>query len=855
MKLLKNWKTATAFLIAFAFIFTLGTGFAEWTFETLGGANVEGKVIESKNDPIDEVYENYFFDENKVYTLYFFPQPATSATNPGYVNNAFSYTPNKNDNWGYWDLTKGDVDDKNNGKYGYKKLVVNLSPTSEQLKEIGNPLTTLRDENHYPLRFTGWSADQQNSINFTKDQVTINVNVGGLTRPKTISKLPFTNLFNNDYKYADLTKSLQDLDGGTDGTLKTTDGTPAKDHIIFLYPVFTSGKNYATVNSGYGSQDQPIVRLQSLNDVVDKQYSDISYPEKAYYFDQKWGTNAGPYNNLPENGPFNYRDSYFSYTGLRVEQGDRFYLTMDIPGRSTTTGKYYWIGKWRTLSWENAQVNNDTNIEATPKYFTNAITDTEKSSGQDNNPRNLFIDAKDPADIRTYRTATETFLKPGPGTYNIYIYINWNQEGKTTPAATPNTVKEFNDTLSPTSTVFLKTSRYVRVFKKNQAGVFGKIDGLENYAATIFVKVQKVEEPRLLNWENSNNFTDLEGGIRMFPLGEKIGAGTNNSLVQSLNTHSGLTRAIDYYAFNVPVKGNGSKHYVGEQTGTENDVWFNDRYMAFTTQSAPVNDTSNYIASPFAGHYFETPTTQDTSQINAYPIVGKKKDFEVPAGPKFGGNTAMENERYVKFSQPNIKTLTKTNGDIINNNDVYSTEISTSFPKKYNYRNFFSPTTLTPTNQAYYDDSVFHFVLRLYYAYDQNGGGFNASYVYGYTVFAVPRKIRKFNALYFINSADVKNFVRKNGLIDMPKTLENLKATYYTTELLSKYNDKGETTEIPANSLLLYANGTSAAGSVDQLIRQGKIGKPRDYWDETNAYDENSMFSFDKVKIILFDAA
>lgn len=849
MKIFKNWKLGSAFLISFAFLLTLASGFSTWVFEG-GGINLndsDTEEIKPETNYIDKIKENYHFIEN-VYTIYFFPQNVSEEKPYDPNTKAPKVTPIKNNEYGYWKDVNGD------GRYGYKKLTVTLNPTSEQLKSIGDPQINKRDVNLYPLKFMGWSADLQNSINFTKTEVNVTYDAGGgLPRSETISKLPFTTLFNNDYKYADLTKSLENLDGGADGTLKVTDGTQAKDKVIFLYPVFTTGKNYATANNGYFSQDQAIVRLESRAEHLDTEINK-TYPEKTYYFEQKWGNYSGPYNNDPTRGPFNYSNSYYSYTGLRVEQGDQYYLSMEIPGRNKNTGQYYWIGKWRTLNWESAQVDNRTDIDAIPKNFINApLVDSERFPGS-NHDGPFFIDAEASVDRDTYTSASKTFLKPGPGTYNIYVYINWNQEGKTTPAPTPNTMTEFNNDLSPDNTVFLKTARYVRTFNKNQAGVFGTVDGLDNYAATVFVKVQKVEEPRLLSWENSNNFTNLDGGIRMLPLAKTLGSGTADSQVQKFNTHGNLLRAIDYYAFNVPVRGKGSKHYILDEADEDKDIWINDRYMAFTTQSAAVNDTSNYITPPFAGHYFETPNTTDTSQINNYSIVTGKADFQPPAGPNFGGNNAMETEKKVRFSAPNIKTLTTTVGGIQGS----GTEISKgTFANKYNYRNFFSPNILQAADNQpyYYDDSEYHFVLRLYYAYEQNGGGFNTSYVYGYTVFAIPRKIRKFNAIYFINSKDVNNFETvPGGLIDMEKTLPKLTSTYYTTELYSKYNDKGSPTEIPASSLLLYANGTTNAGSVDQLIRKGTINKPRNYLDEKKEYDVNTVFSFDTVQIVLFDA-
>lgn len=865
MKNFKNWRTGTALLIASAFIFTIGTGFSEWIFQNTIKVGTDNKGIPDVVDPVDDIKENYDFPDN-VYTLYFFPQPITSTNTIDYdAKNIKSYSPKiKDKTYGYWPSTTG-IDNevaKNYGQYGYKKLVVTFNPTLQELEEIGTPIIDRKDNAEWPYQFMGWTANEQQSINYANEEATVTITAPGFDpQQKIFSKPAFTNLFNNDYQFADLTKDLAELDGGEKGDKAVLDGTDPGDNVIFLYPVFSSGKNYGTIKnpSSYpkypmdGSSDQLIVRLESakVNPTKKNDNSYINVPEKTFYFNQTWGKNSGPlYSSLSTRS--DYKQSYYSYTGLRLEQGDQYYLTMDIP--ENNNGVLGWGGKWRTLNWEDAQVGNDTSNEATPSHFKNLLpNDVERA--QDNpdgtNPGPFFLDAKAAMDQKTFTENQATFLKPGPGLYNIYVYVTWDQSGTTVPGKTDPSVSYFDDNLSPEKNVFLKTARYVRVFNKSDDGTrYGSVKGITNYTATVFVKVEKVEEPYLLTWQNSNNFTNVENGIRMFKLASSTDP--NDLPIQKLTKHGRLTRAVDYYAFNVPVNETGTNHQIN--IGADKNAWYNDRFMAFSMNSSPVNKENVNSNRLYSGHYFETLDAEDINQIGKYSTITKKKDYDLPAGPQFANNSNYQSEPNVKFTASNVTTMTNLNGDGVN----VGTNFSADFANKFNYHNFFSPNKLNDTNLSYYDASTYHFILRLYY-YNTTDGAFNTSYVGGYTVLAVPRKIRKFNIIYFINSKDENKIARIGGLVDLQKTIKNLSgSTYYTTDMEQKYKDNTKTEPLTktADSINLYPNGQGGNNikSIKQMVDAKEITNLRDYLDESKKYEGNFDLSFDKVKIVLFDA-
>lgn len=182
---------------------------------TIIGAVYAGFVYSNKVDTktdsnsgkIDDVKPNFKLDENN-YTIYFFPSMQAVDLN---FNNDFSESnikskidgANKSE-WGYW----------TNSSYYPKKIETHGGPSIsvEQFETLGEPYTTEKDGNSWKLDFSGWTAD------------------------KTAARKGYAS--QGDYKYLSAFDDLTKVDS------VTSDGSNKDDKIIFVYPVFTTGKEY-----------------------------------------------------------------------------------------------------------------------------------------------------------------------------------------------------------------------------------------------------------------------------------------------------------------------------------------------------------------------------------------------------------------------------------------------------------------------------------------------------------------------------------------------------------------------------------------------------------------------------------
>ena len=171
---------------------------------------------DSNSGKIDDVKPNFKLDENN-YTIYFFPSMQAVDLN---FNNDFSEanirskidgaTNKESDKWGQW------LEDDS---YYPKKIETHGGPSISlhQFENIGEPYSKDNDNYNswitkYILQFSGWTADKQAAKNGYKSQ--------------------------GDYNYISAFDDLTKIDD------ESKDGTNAKDKIIFVYPIFTTGKAY-----------------------------------------------------------------------------------------------------------------------------------------------------------------------------------------------------------------------------------------------------------------------------------------------------------------------------------------------------------------------------------------------------------------------------------------------------------------------------------------------------------------------------------------------------------------------------------------------------------------------------------
>lgn len=275
---------------------------------TIIGAAYAGFVYSNKVDTktdsnsgkIDDVKPNFKLDENN-YTIYFFPSAQAARINfespydlPSIKQKILNETPYKDDKknkdptnnngaaWGFWP-------DKT-GNEGYFPKVINTiggpSISLEQFESIGEPSTNGYDKktnlfgsytNEFNVAFSGWTAVRSSSISGYASQ--------------------------GEYSYISAFDDLTKLDS------ESNDGTKTGDKVLFVYPIFTSGKDYDNPNNAVqlaetSNPDSTTVRYLSRKD-----------------------------NSLDS--------THFYYNNLIIENNDIWSLS--FAGKSNLSG---WYGEW-----------------------------------------------------------------------------------------------------------------------------------------------------------------------------------------------------------------------------------------------------------------------------------------------------------------------------------------------------------------------------------------------------------------------------------------------------------------------------------------------------------------------------
>lgn len=193
---------------------------------------------DSNSGKIDDVKPNFKLDENN-YTIYFFPsmqaaQISFSSTDESLIANEINNSdihendqwkgiwPNKKvvkPAWGYWqnatdNVIIGGSNANNKKKYYPKKIETHGGPSIslKQFNSIGEPSTNGQDDRKFPLYFSGWTAIKETAKDKYRGQ--------------------------GEYDYISAFDDLTKIDNDI------RDGTKAGDKVIFVYPIFTSGKDY-----------------------------------------------------------------------------------------------------------------------------------------------------------------------------------------------------------------------------------------------------------------------------------------------------------------------------------------------------------------------------------------------------------------------------------------------------------------------------------------------------------------------------------------------------------------------------------------------------------------------------------
>lgn len=363
---------------------------------------------------IDDINNNYTLDANS-YTVYFFASPAWAHyvndverkegqslddylsydSYLSYVNNTLKTksigaynsmkynvvgTSNFNADTlkkiGYYpDVKTGD----NMDVFGYKKRYADTCISSTTFDSLNNPTTTGRDREQYRLLFIGWTASIKSAMDYGYNS-------------------------QGNYDYVSAYDELALLDNADN------DCQNEADKVIFLYPVYTAGKEYDT-RSNSRNESETVVRLHGNNTVAltDDNGKVLTYTEnnkvlpKIYFENELYFSQSGSRNA-----------ACYSYKNLRVEKNQRLYLDFAL---SRDGGD--WGGNWYNF-W-------DSRVTAVDGIWKGELTKLDSYKDTLSNRAEL-------------RPLFDTFGEKGktkedhwcawdqPGIYNIYVYPHYEGE-------------------------------------------------------------------------------------------------------------------------------------------------------------------------------------------------------------------------------------------------------------------------------------------------------------------------------------------------------------------------------------------------------------------------------------------
>lgn len=305
------WMSALLALFA-----AIGIGFSAFYFfphDTSSSMDVVKKL--------DDIEENYDIagvsDESFYYDVYFFVQEQAAI-----ADDPLNYNVQANKEYGYWktledeDLSgitiqppKSQSDNVSYKDFGYRKITVYRSLSVEDFTKIGRPMTTAVDasgffESNWKFGFSGWTADKQVAQNC------INHRQG-------------------NFEYIDAFSALSLIDNKSNGSGLSIDGSQIGDHVIYLYPIFSTGKD-----KNYAGDDK-----QSVVEIVDSSiYGDISNSSDGEYFFSR--ENDG-------------NEATFVYKNLNVTQNniDNNNLTIKISNMMFTRDGIFGLGQINGVTW------------------------------------------------------------------------------------------------------------------------------------------------------------------------------------------------------------------------------------------------------------------------------------------------------------------------------------------------------------------------------------------------------------------------------------------------------------------------------------------------------------------------
>lgn len=600
---LKKIKYPFLFLL-FVPSLLIGTGFSLFHY-----GNEHSYVSRGTEKYLDDVKPNYNLDYN-TYNVYFFPSSGyvdyiydgiknNQIINDKYLdgfqdffisflkNNSskdnkttrekrFSYNYNQNDlknlkRYGYW----ANQDDSNSFKY--VKKISDTALTQVDFEDVSIPTTTAVDEIKYYLLFSGWTANIETAFNngYASDG-----NYGYLNAFDSLSKIDETVL--TDYPYYSI------------------DGSILKSNTIFVYPIYTSGKDYE-------KDSQPTVRLHddAVCDLIDKNGKAATYFQTEYYFSQTSPT---------------YSTSSYYYYNLEVKENSTFFLDVapirfgtNSSDKKMPLGKSSWTGNWWNFEYPKPSrpTNSSTFIETTDENG-----DTIKKP----NYKALFAGS----------SSTYDAVIKGEGFYNIYVYI------------------EYQNTLDKSIIDYDKKSdEYESITKEKNALILNQDPLYDDHSTNnmdiketgwygVFVKVERVDEIKLASG-------DLKTGMEYNNCHPMFKLGTGNDTDSNGNNRLWA----DYQIDNIQIDGTSSCEMKEFKNSSGKIYGFNSNIFTFLSRSANFVNTEIKSFSVADAVCFNELHVNDINFKPVYPSDSVAKINEDPY-PIFNNNPYSTDFHYTE---------------------------------------------------------------------------------------------------------------------------------------------------------------------------------------------------------------
>ena len=600
--------------------FMVGSAFSTW---------ILGDLIGTKKDVvpdtyIDDVRPNYELDAN-TYDVFVFPNwmyadYILSGINSGatidtsYLNK-FDATSSFNDKKSNYaslstNISSSDAsffgawtDTAESEKYSYKHYVVDTAITQDDFEKIGTPSSEAKDQHGYQLSFCGWSAD------------VVKVDSYG-----------FMNQGN--YHYISALDPLSSIDETALSTNSkfSMDGSSFNSKAVFIYPIYSSGKDYSAASSN----PQPVVRLHGdvASEVKFTNYTDYVFEEELYFSQDD--TNG------------NYGSSYYYYNNLVVKDDSIYYLDFTP---ITFTGGYY--GSYQPAGWPggwyNYQSTSDSNYSLSV-LSTSASNLTTDSNG-DLHPS---YDA-----LFAGSNANKTANILGEGIYNILVYISYPSTTSVSGTC-PSDFKDVTKSKRPLLVCQDPNLTSPTYAYRSEGGV----------QMNMYVKIEKIDDFRVVG---RNVSFDYENGSPLY----KYGNGTytvngsenpcvdfeiNNIYLDGLKTAKMNSFTYDgkSYGYMSNIFTVASNAYVLDET---------ERLKSVSVAEANLHSEDRLTKYPKSSFDFYASDELEGGTLKVFAVGGSATDFEnIENAPIFKNHNLSQSKGYRK----NLFRITEDSANFYN---------------------------------------------------------------------------------------------------------------------------------------------------------------------------------------------